>query len=153
MKRLARIQKMRLFEIILCLIMCALLLAMIIFTFTYNPGITNVDVKYGLRYGFVDYFKGSPWKRVAGISAVIIVLLFCAYWFMQTFKRKIQTLGPIYLILLLVDLVFANGYYNVVNRLDGMMALILLMVAVLLINCVYSFWCYIQYLESKDIKE
>ena len=148
MKNLGAVKKMRLFEIILCLAIAGELIATILFTFLYDPGLTNVDVMYGFRYGFIDYFRGSTWKIIAGISALIIVLLFCSYWYMEIYTRRIKTLGPIYLIGLLLVLVFLNGYYNVVNKFEGLMALNVLLASTLLINCIFSFVYYIKYLEN-----
>ena len=150
MKNLATTKKMRLLEFLLCLLIIGELIASILFTFLYAPGFTTFDVKFGFRYGFIDYFKGSSWKIIVGIAAIIIVLTFSVYWILEIFSRKIQTLGPIYLIGLMVDLVFLNGYYNVVNRFEGLMAIDTLLAVTLLANCVYSFVCYIKYLEKNS---
>ncbi len=139
---------MKLLELILCLVIIGELVAAILFTFLYAPGMTNVDVAYGFRFGFIDYFRGSALKIIAGIAAVVIVLLFSSYWIYEIFSRKIKTLGPLYLIGLLIILLFLNGYYNVVGKFEGLMALNTLMAFTLLINCVYSFICYIKFLEN-----
>ena len=139
MKKLATTKKMKVLEFILCLIIIAEIIASVLFTFLYAPGFTTFDVKYGFRYGFIDYFKGSTWKIIVGIAAIVIVLVFSTYWIIETFNRKIQTLGPIYLIIFLLDLVFLNGYYNVVNRFEGLMAIDVALAATLLANCIYSF--------------
>ena len=153
MKRLAKVEKMKLLEFILCLIIIAEIIAAILFTFLYAPGFTIFDVKYGFRYGFIDYFKGSTWKTISGIAAVVIVGAFSAYWILEIFQRKIKTLGPLYLIIFLMVLVFLNGYYNVVNKFEGLMAINVALASTLLINCVYSFICYIKYLDRNSDKE
>ena len=146
MKKLGNPKKMKLLEIIICLIAIGVLTAAVIFTFIYAPGMTIVDVKYGFRFGFIDYFRGSGLKIGAGIAALIIVLLFSFYWIFEIFSRRIRTLGPLYLIL------FFIVYYNVVNKFEGLMAINTLLAALLLFNCVYSFICYIKYVE-KNSKE
>ena len=152
MKKLGNPKKMKLLEIIICLIAIGVLAAAVIFTFIYAPGMTIVDVKYGFRFGFIDYFRGSGLKIGAGVAALIIVLLFSFYWIFEIFSRRIRTLGPLYLILFFIVLLFLNGYYNVVNKFEGLMALNTLLAALLLFNCVYSFICYIKYVE-KNSKE
>ena len=150
MKRLGNPKSMKLLEIIICLIAIGVFIAAVIFTFVYAPGMTIVDVKYGFRFGFIDYFRGSGLRIGAGIAALVIVLLFSLYWIFEIFSRKIRTLGPLYLILFFIVLLFSNGYYNVVNKFEGMLALNVLLAALLLFNCVYSFICYIKYVENNS---
>ena len=151
MTKLAKTKKMKVVELILCLLIIAEIVASILFTFLYAPGFTIFDVKYGFRYGFIDYFRGSTWKIIVGIAAIVIVLVFSTYWILEIYNRKIRTLGPIYLIIFLFDLVFLNGYYNVVNKFEGLMAIDVTLAVTLLANCIYSFICYIKYLEKNNI--
>ncbi len=153
MKRLGNPKNMKLLEIIICLIAIGVFFASVIFTFVYAPGMTIVDVKYGFRFGFIDYFRGSAVKIIAGLAALLIVILFSLYWIFEIFSRKIRTLGPLYLILFFIVLLFLNGYYNVVNKFEGMMALNVILAALLLFNCVYSFISYIKYVENNSRKE
>ena len=150
MRRLSNPKKMKLLEILISLIAIGVFVAAVIFSIVYAPGMTIVDVKYGFRFGFIDYFRGSALKIVAGIAALVIVLLFSLYWIFEIFTRRIRTLGPLYLILFFVVLLFLNGYYNVVNKFEGLMALNTLLAALLLFNCVYSFICYIKYVEGNS---
>ena len=79
MKRLGNPKSMKLLEIIISLIAIGVFIAAVIFTFIYAPGMTIVDVKYGFRFGFIDYFRGkhlavinmSPTAR--DVSADILV--------------------------------------------------------------------------------
>ena len=150
MRRLSNPKKMKLLEILISLIAIGVFVAAVIFSIVYAPGMTIVDVKYGFRFGFIDYFRGSALKIGAGIAALVIVLLFSLYWIFEIFTRRIRTLGPLYLILFFVVLLFLNGYYNVVNKFEGLMALNTLLAVLLLFNCVYSFICYIKYVEGNS---
>lgn len=142
-------RKLRIIEKISSLVMCGVFLACILFIIFYNPQETMNDVVLGFDFSFIYYFKGSLWKSIIGILALLTILLFCGYCIIEMKKQKSKIFIPFYLLGIFVFILFANGYYNVIYKIDGLLVLLFILIFNLIVNVVLSFIIYINIIKGR----